>query len=464
MHLQGSPNIRIPTFCSQQDRPFGLFAANAKSRSKGSIITSFGIRLLVMPFEIPIPVQIAFYRVERAITRPIRWLVFGRIWKRHVLVAKITGSYGKTTTSRMLAAILKASGHTVGLWCSDGVLVDGQQMSGTGRSSYYGARRVFRHRNITAAVLECTVGGQVMQGQYAPRCDAAALLNVSDMHKGQYGLESVDDTARVKESIVQTSTGSVVVNLDEPRSVALANTRSASAVIGFSMDPQNSALRQLINSGGRSITLSENGEQIVLLCAPCEVEVLARLASIPETANGTARHVAANAMAAAGLALSLGTDRGSIRTGLEGDTFAGHLKSRFSIVDTPRFKLVLDKALGPLALQNGVDATARVRASGRRVAILSAPLATSDDMLRQMAATVTGDFDYFVCHGAAGDRYATALENAPVSNDLIFREKNHIDACKIARELVGNEGLIYVQVAYPHHHEPILAALGIAGD
>jgi len=417
-----------------------------------------------MSFEFPIPVQIAFYRLERAITRPVRWLAFGRVWKRRVVVAKITGSYGKTTTSRMLAAILKASGHKVGLWCSDGVLVDGRQMPGTGRSCYYGARRVFRHKNITAAVLECTVGGQVMQGQYAPRCDAAALLNVSDMHKGQYGLEIVEDTARVKQSIVQTSTGSLVVNLDDPHSAMLANTRPANAVTGLSMDPQNPALLQHAKHGGRSITLSEDGEQIVLLSPSGEFEVLARVASIPETAGGTARHVAANAMAAAGLALNLGADRDSIRTGLEKDTFAGHLKPRFSIVDTPGFKLVLDKALGPLALQNGVQATARIRASGRRVAILNAPRETSDDMFSQMAVAVAGEFDVFVCCGAVADRYAMALENTPVSTDKIFREKELVSACKTARDLVEDEGLIYVQVAYPDRHEPIKAALGVASD
>ena len=174
-----------------------------------------------MALEFPVPVQIAYYRLERAITRPFRQVLFGRVWKRNILVAKITGSYGKTTTSRMLAGILKASGHMVGLWCSDGVLVDGHQMPGTGRSCYYGARRVFRHKNITAAVLECTVGGQIMQGQYVPRCDVAALLNVSDMHKGQYGLQSIEDTARVKRSIVETSTGSIVINLDDRFSATL---------------------------------------------------------------------------------------------------------------------------------------------------------------------------------------------------------------------------------------------------
>ncbi len=414
-----------------------------------------------MRFEFPVPVQIAYYRLERAITRPLRRLTFGRLWKRGILVAKITGSYGKTTTSRMLAAILKASGHTVGLWCSDGVFVDGRQRPGTGRSSYYGARRVLRHKNITAAVLECTVGGQVMQGQYAPRCDAAALLNVSDMHKGQHGLETVEDTARRKQAIVQTSTGSLVVNLDDPHSSVLADTRSASSITGFSMDPQHPALRQLVSRGGRSITMSEDGEHIVLLRSDGESQVLARLASIPETAGGAARHVAANAMAAAGLALSLGVDRDAVRIGLEGEAFASQLIPRFSVVDTPRFKLVLDKALGPLALQNGVQATRRIRVPGKRVAIVSAPDATTDDMLAQMAAAVTGEFDHFVCHGTSANRYAIALENAPVAPDLIVRETDLVSACKIARELVADSGLIYVQVAYPIDHEPTKAALGI---
>ncbi len=415
-----------------------------------------------MPIEFPVPVQIAYYRLERALTRPLRWLTFGRLWKRGILVAKITGSYGKTTTSRMLAAILKASGHTVGLWCSDGVLVDGQQRPGTGRSSYYGARRVFRHNNITAAVLECTVGGQVTQGQYAPRCDAAALLNVSDMHEGQYGLEIVEDTARYKQAIVQTSTGSLVVNLDDRHSAVLADTRPANAITGFSMDPQNPVLQQLVSRGGWSITMSEDGEQIVLLRADGAFEVLARLASIPETAGGTARHVAANAMAAAGLALRLGADTDAVRAGLEGEAFASHLTPRFSIIEAPRFTLVLDKALGPLAVRHGVQATRRIRAPGKRVAIVSAPDATTDDMLGQMVAAVTGEFDHFVCHGTSANRYATALENAPVANDLIVREEDLVSACKTARELVADAGLIYVQVAYPDDHEPAKSALGVS--
>jgi cyanophycin synthetase len=410
-------------------------------------------------FEIPVPIQIAWYKAERALTRPIRQLMLGSFWKRDILVAKITGSYGKTTSSRMLAAILKASGHTVGLWSSDGVLVDGKQMPGTTRSCYYGARRVFRHKTITAAVLECTAGGQVMQGQYVPRCDAAALLNVSNMHTGQYGLQTVEDIARVKQSIVETSTGAVVVNLDDPHSTAVARNRPAGQITGFSINPDNAALQDLLLQGGNSITLNDHGEFIVLLCLTGKPVQLARIATIPETANGLAMHVTANAMAAAGLALSLGIDEEAIRLGLEHCPFAIHLKPRFSVVEAHTFELVLDKALGPAALAQGVQAQAGIEITGKRVAILSAPSTTTNDMIAEMANSAAGQFDVFICHGNSASRYAKALVDATANAEKIFKELDLISACKKARTLVGPNGLVYVQIAYPQDHADVRQTL-----
>jgi cyanophycin synthetase len=410
-------------------------------------------------FEIPVPIQIAWYKAERAVTRPIRQLTFGRFWKRNILVAKITGSYGKTTTSRMLAAILKASGHTVGLWSSDGVLVDGNQMPGTTRSCYYGARRVLRHKTITAAVLECTAGGQVMQGQYAPRCDAAALLNVSNMHTGQYGLQTVEDIACVKQSIVETSTGAVVVNLDDSHSAAVTRNRPASQVTGFSMNPDNAALQDLLLQGGNSITLNDDGDFIVLLSLTGKPVQLARIAAIPETASGLAKFVSANAMAAAGLALSLGITKEAIRSGLEQQPFATHLKPRFSVVEARDFKLVLDKALGPAALAQGVQAQASIEIAGRRVAILSAPPATTNDMIVEMANAAACQFDVFICHGNSASSYAKALVDATVGTDKIIKEQDLISACRKARSLVGVNDLVYVQIAYPQDHADIRQAL-----
>jgi UDP-N-acetylmuramyl pentapeptide synthase len=81
-----------------------------------------------------------------------------------------------------------------------------------------------------------------------------------NMHTGQYGLQTVEDIARVKQSIVETSTGAVVVNLDDPHSTAVAANRPAALVTGFSMNPDNAALQDLLQQGGNSITLSDDEE------------------------------------------------------------------------------------------------------------------------------------------------------------------------------------------------------------
>ena len=101
--------------------------------------------------------------------------------------------------------------------------------------------------------------------------------------------------------------------------------------------------------------------------------------------------------------------------------------------------------------------------SGNRVAVLSVLEATTDDMLSNMAASVSGKFDVIVCHGATADRLARALENASIPSDVIYCEPDLASACKRARTVLHADGLIYVQVAYPNHHDLVLAALASVG-
>ncbi len=153
-------------------------------------------------------------------------------------------------------------------------------------------------------------------------------------------------------------------------------------------------------------------------------------------------------MAAAAMAVCLGAAPSFIRAGLEEEPFAVHLKPRFRVVKLSDSHLVLDKALGPLALENGLRAQSRIQVSGNRVAVMSAPEATMDDMLSRMASIVSGGFDCFVCHGATADRLTRALESASIPGEAIYCEVDLASACKRAGAVLQADGLIYVQVAY----------------
>ncbi|HRP07305.1 MAG TPA: Mur ligase family protein, partial [Gemmatimonadales bacterium] len=113
-------------------------------------------------------------------------------------IALVTGSNGKTTTTRLIAAMLRSQGHVVGYCCTDGVFIGDEMIASGDYSGPEGARRVLTDRRVTAAVLETARGGLLRRGLVVPRADAAVITNVAGDHFGDYGIDSLEDLARVK--------------------------------------------------------------------------------------------------------------------------------------------------------------------------------------------------------------------------------------------------------------------------
>lgn len=137
---------------------------------------------------------------------------------RSVPVALVTGSNGKTTTVRMVAAMLAQAGHTVGFCCSDGVYIDGEEVERGDWSGPSGARLVLRDQRVTAAVLETARGGLLRRGLVVPHATAAIVTNVAVDHFGEYGIHSLDDLARTKLLVARAlgPAGTLVLNADDP--------------------------------------------------------------------------------------------------------------------------------------------------------------------------------------------------------------------------------------------------------
>ena len=123
--------------------------------------------------------------------------------------ALVTGSNGKTTSVRLLAAMLTAHGHRTGFSCTDGVFFEDQALSTGDYSGPAGARAVLRHAEVEAAVLETARGGLLRRGLAIERADAAIVTNISDDHFGEYGIDDLDGLTETKLIVARA--------LDTPR-------------------------------------------------------------------------------------------------------------------------------------------------------------------------------------------------------------------------------------------------------
>lgn len=228
-----------------------------------------------------------------------------------VPTALITGTNGKTTTVRLLAAMATAAGHVPGFSSTDWVRVGDEVLDRGDWSGPGGARFVLRDRRTTIGLLETARGGMLRRGLALERADVSCVLNVAADHLGEWGVGSLDGLAEGK--FVVTSVAPVaVLNADDEivarRGKNLAE-RGGAQVVWFSLDPRASHMSEHLEAGGRA-ALVVDGE--LVLAEGAEAQVLCRVDEVAVALGGAAKHNLANALAAAALARELGIDEASI--------------------------------------------------------------------------------------------------------------------------------------------------------
>lgn len=228
-----------------------------------------------------------------------------------VPIALVTGSNGKTTTTRVLAAMWRAAGVVAGWSCSDGVQIDDMQLESGDYAGPGGARVVLRDARVEAAVLETARGGILRRGLAASRADAAIITNISADHFGEYGVETLQDLAEVKAVVagVLGPSGCLVLNADDAALAGIAAPRCA----WFSVAPAHRALDAHVSAGGDAAIVRDNR---LMLHLNDVWHDMGDVNAMPITLNGAAPHNVANILGAALLGAVLAIPIDAIRTTL----------------------------------------------------------------------------------------------------------------------------------------------------
>lgn len=295
------------------------------------------------------------------VAKPVVDLLFPPGTASRIPIVAVTGTNGKTTTSRMIAHIFKGIGRKVGMTSTDGVVIDDRLVIRSDASGPRSARMVLQNPRVDFAVFEVARGGILREGLGYTRNDVAVVLNVAPDHLGLRGINSVEQLAKVKQVIVEAvpKNGSAVLNADDE---LVANMRRACSgeIVWFSIKPNNRMIADHCRRGGKAIILEkgELGDQIVLVHGRRRMP-LAYTHLLPVTFGGKAVFNIQNAMAAAAAAYCAGAHLHDIRAGLRSFTSSFYqAPGRMNLTEVRGVKVIVDychNAPAMIALGDFVD-------------------------------------------------------------------------------------------------------------
>ena len=379
----------------------------------------------------------------RDVAGPVIDMLFPQGTPSRVPIAAITGTNGKTTTSRMLAHIVKMAGYTPGLTTTDGVYIDGQRTVEGDMTGPVSARMVLADPQIDFAVLETARGGLLRAGMGVSKVDVGAVLNVQSDHLGMKGIDTLEQLAEVKRIVVEVAEDCAVLNADDPNVLKMGGYTDARVICYVTMNPSHGLVREHIRAGGRACALEAgvNGQMITLYDKGSHIPLL-WTHLIPATLEGKALHNVQNAMFAAAMAFSMNIKLDAIRAGLRTfDSTFFQAPGRMNVFNEHPFKVLFDYGHNAHAVAAMADLAQRLEVSGRRIVVVAGPGDRRDEDLREIAKAVAGGFDHYICRrddglrGRAPDEVpkliAATLREHGVPDDrisLIPDEQEAIDA------------------------------------
>jgi cyanophycin synthetase len=379
-------------------------------------------------------------------------------------VVMVTGSVGKTTTSRLVAAILKEEGHRVGLACTDGLYVDGEMVCKGDLSSYRGARRLFSRHHITAAVLETARGGLLTGGLFLKHRKVGALLNVGSEHIGVDGIDSLDAMALHKSRVVRGSRVAVL-NGDDPRSAQFIDACGAQRVCLFSALSGAPDVDRVLAGGGKAVHADEEGYMVLASGAGARQRIV-RISDIPITLNGRAAHYTANAMAAVAIADALGVPISVMASALM--RFRGGMREnpgRWTTFDGYPFQLVAERGPNAAAFVWTLRMVKSLPVSGRRILLLYATGNRNDAQYYELTELAATEFDHFIAYendafrrgrhpGEVPALLEAGLLKAGVARDRVEKAQSLSAAMERASALVRPGDLILMLTNEAPESEP----------
>ena len=316
-------------------------------------------------------------------------------------IVAITGTNGKTTTTRLTAHIYRQTGKVVGFTATDGIYIQEYLVEAGDNTGPYSAGAILKDPTVEVAILETARGGILRSGLAFDSCDIGVVLNVAADHLGLGGIDTIEQMAKVKGVIAETvkPDGYAILNADDPLVAAMAE-KVKCKVAYFSMNPDNPLILEHGRRNGL-MAVYENG-YLSIIEGQWTLRV-EKAVNIPMTMGGMAPFMIANALASCLAAFAQGVDIEDIRRGVR--TFqvsSEQVPGRMNLFDLKDYHALVDYAHNPHGYKAVGDFVKNWQ--GKRIGVVGGPGDRRDEDLILLGTISAEIFDQIIIKEDADPR------------------------------------------------------------
>jgi cyanophycin synthetase len=333
--------------------------------------------------------------IARNVAEPVIDMLFQKENTGRIPIIAITGTNGKTTTSRLVAHIAKTAGYKVGYTTSDGVYIQNELMMKGDCTGPLSAQFVLKDPTVDFAVLESARGGILKNGLAFRNCDVAIVTNVASDHMGLGGIDSLEQMARVKSVVPETvyKHGYAILNADDDLVYEMRKDLRCNVAL-FSMDENNPRIVAHCKTGGLA-SVFENG-YVTIMKGTWKIRV-SKVSDIPITYGGKALHNVMNTLPAILAAylykrIKVPDLKLALETFIPSPT---QTPGRLNLFEFKHFKFLADFAHNPAGLQLLCDFVGKMDGSPK-VGIISGTGDRRDEDIRELGAISAKYFDEII--------------------------------------------------------------------
>jgi cyanophycin synthetase len=332
--------------------------------------------------------------LPRNVAAPVIDMLYPPGKPSRIPIIAVTGTNGKTTTTRLLAHIVKNNGYKVGFTTSDGIYVQNHMMEKGDTTGPISAEYILKDPTVEFAVLETARGGILRSGLGFSRCDIGIITNIQEDHLGLSDIHTLDDLARVKSTVVKSikKDGWAILNAEDEQCLKIANELSCN-VAYFSMDENNPKAKQF-SKEGKIVAVYENGF-ITIKKGEWKIRV-ERATHVPLTMGGKAKFMIANVLAATLASYLQGFKTDDISLSLQ--TFipsAAQTPGRMNIFEFKKFKVLIDFAHNPAGYKGVEEYLSSIEAT-KKIGIIAGVGDRRDEDIKECATIAARMFDHII--------------------------------------------------------------------